>query len=367
MTRLLFMEEINRMPENEKPELVGSGSPDTIASVVTAIVSECRISNKTDSTMTQRFIKFIPCEAFFSLLRNHPNAFSLLSLIAARARRTPSEIEKLAAGECYIGDHESCGLTRQQYRTALSVLIKGKLVEIISNCRTCKKSTTISTTYRTKVRLLSSDIWDINLEETNHHINHQSTTNQPPISSTQYIVKNEKKNTQSFRNGGADAATIPETKSIHFDLQTGKWENITDDDRLEWKELYPNIDVQHEMKLAAEWCRSNPTKAKLKKQWRKFLSGWLKRADDSAFNKAAYRGSKNAITPDVLELNREYAKKWEGKTSIGGGYTVDALGSCLEIRPCSGRGHVTQVPYNENGFRSQVDNALRAARFEVVA
>lgn len=60
------------------------------------------------------------------LQRSHPNALLLLFLIARRARfaEDPCPITGLRYGQCRIGDHESAGLSRQQYRTSLTVLEK---------------------------------------------------------------------------------------------------------------------------------------------------------------------------------------------------------------------------------------------------
>ena len=53
-------------------------------------------------------------------LMKYPSAFMLLTQIALRARRTDSlNINDLKVGEALVGDFESIGLTRQEYRTAL--------------------------------------------------------------------------------------------------------------------------------------------------------------------------------------------------------------------------------------------------------
>lgn len=133
------------------------------------------------------------------LLRNHPNAFLLLTLIAQRASRSNNSVTGLNIGECYIGDHQSCGLTRQQYRTAIEILKLRKHILICETCRNRKKSTTGSTTVGTKVKLISSTVYDINPEEDNHHINHRPTTDQPPTNHEEECkedknVKKKKKN-----------------------------------------------------------------------------------------------------------------------------------------------------------------------------
>lgn len=54
----------------------------------------------------------------------HPNAFTLLSLIASRARYANSaRLDGLKIGQALIGDWEAAGLTRGQYRAALKRLV----------------------------------------------------------------------------------------------------------------------------------------------------------------------------------------------------------------------------------------------------
>ena len=61
------------------------------------------------------------------LLKNKPNAFLLLTLIAGRAKyHNKNGDDSLRINEAYIGDHQSCGLTRQKYRTAITILVDRK-------------------------------------------------------------------------------------------------------------------------------------------------------------------------------------------------------------------------------------------------
>jgi len=68
--------------------------------------------------MNHGFIKLNRSPETLELL-NDPNAFTLLTVIALRARRTDEfNIHNLKRGEALIGDYKKCGLTRRQYRTA---------------------------------------------------------------------------------------------------------------------------------------------------------------------------------------------------------------------------------------------------------
>ena len=62
---------------------------------------------------------------FRYLMKHQTNAYLLLCLIASRARYHDKEgDDSLQINEAYIGDHDSCGLTRGEYRTAINVLKK---------------------------------------------------------------------------------------------------------------------------------------------------------------------------------------------------------------------------------------------------
>jgi len=84
----------------------------------------------------------------------YPNEFALLSLIAFRARRTDGfNGDGLKIGEALIGDFKSVGLTPRTYRTAKNRLEKWKKAKF----KTTNKGTI--------AKLINSDIYDINTEE----------------------------------------------------------------------------------------------------------------------------------------------------------------------------------------------------------
>jgi hypothetical protein len=120
------------------------------------------------------YVQFLRGEATDELLR-HPNAFTLLALIAQRARREVPQINPhgLKIGEAMVGDPGAVGLTRQEFRTALVNLQKWGLI------------TTRATNKGTIAMLSNSIIYDINLPSTqpstqpadNHQPNQSTTTN----------------------------------------------------------------------------------------------------------------------------------------------------------------------------------------------
>jgi len=66
--------------------------------------------------------------------------------------------------------------------------------------------------------------------------------------------------------------------SIRWTPETS-FKGITDKDYDAWELAYPAVVIDQELEKANQWLLGNPTKAK-KKQWRKFITGWLGRAQE---------------------------------------------------------------------------------------
>ena len=58
----------------------------------------------------------------------------------------------------------------------------------------------------------------------------------------------------------------------------------------EWKELYPAVDVEQQLRSMKGWCKSNPTKRKTKRGIKKFINSWLSKEQDK------YHGNAPMIT-----------------------------------------------------------------------
>ena len=165
--------------------------------------------------MSKRFIKFNPGDEADWLQENQPNAFLLLVQIAKRARRTTGLPDGLEIGEALIGDFKKAGIdTRGKYRHALAVLEKRAHIKIIENCRNRQKATTGTTTIGTKVTLLTSSVWDVNINIDNHPHDHRTTTEQPPNNHEQERNKKEKEVSVLFVNAQAREKTENEKQAI---------------------------------------------------------------------------------------------------------------------------------------------------------
>lgn len=142
--------------------------------------------------MSERFLKFIPSSEAMWLLKKKGHAYRLLTIIAESARRYDGDPDGLKIGECFIGGHENYDMSEQNYRTAKEILVKRQHIEIVETCRTRKKSTTGVTTVGTKVRLLSTNVWDINTDTGNDQSNECPTTDQRPTNDKLRKNKKEK-------------------------------------------------------------------------------------------------------------------------------------------------------------------------------
>lgn len=250
--------------------------------------------------MSKKFLMLNRNDYTLWLMSNHPWAYLLLNLIALRACRCLPNVDGLKLGEAFIGDWHSFGATRGQYRHALKILIKEKHIEIIETNRNRKKATTGTTTEGTKVKILNSIVWDVNFDDNNHRNDHLTTTEQPRRISNNNIKKEEEKNI-------AQPAKSPLRSTrdcLFFDFEKGQYMGITDIDLAQWKEIYPHIEIHSEIIKSINWLKSNPSKSK-KSLWRKFLTGWLQRANDSVENKKAFRFASGGNAQDRRTKNKD--------------------------------------------------------------
>lgn len=243
--------------------------------------------------MSERFIKFIPSEESFWLIHNKPNAFRLLTHIANTARRFNGHPDGLTLGQCHLQHWIKYDLTEREYRTAKEILIKRKHIIIIETNRTRKKSTTGTTTSSTLVQLLESGVWDINPEIIDDRKDDRTTTDRRLTDDKQerrrIDISNDISNEgNALRAGTHPASPIRAKDLLIFNFETWEFEGITEKDIADWRVMYPHIDITVETLKAAQWLKNNPSRNN-KKHWRKYITGWFGRANDTIENKKAYR------------------------------------------------------------------------------
>jgi hypothetical protein len=136
------------------------------------------------------FIKLYRVDKAYELMKGHPMAFILLTVIALRARRQDGIY--LKAGQALIGDFETYGMSRRQYRTAINHLKNGQLAAF----KTTSKGT-IAT-------LIDYSIYDVNADverPTKRPAKSENTYQQRPSGDQQEATNNkERMKEQEYKN-----------------------------------------------------------------------------------------------------------------------------------------------------------------------
>ena len=158
-------------------------------------------------------------EATQMLLR-YPNAFTLITIIAIRAKRESDHgINGLEIGEALIGDFKNYGLTLSTYRTAKEQLVNHKLIAI----RTTTKGTI--------AKLMGTAVYDLNIDDNNEQ-NRKQIASESQTDSNQgrkQIATNKKKEVKNkeyisptpLKNEGINLALDSLTSPIENKNQEG--------------------------------------------------------------------------------------------------------------------------------------------------
>ena len=85
------------------------------------------------------------------------------------------------------------------------------------------------------------------------------------------------------------ASPIRAVDNIKFNVSSFEFEGITEVDRANWKVAYPDTNIDKELARMIEWLRSNPNK--IKKQWRRFITGWLDRQNSREVIRGSYHST----------------------------------------------------------------------------
>ena len=221
------------------------------------------------TVMKKGWIKLHRSSETLELLKK-PNEFSLYTMIAIRAKRTGDfNVHNLEVGEALIGDHQSCGLTQRQYRTAKK------------NLETWGVATFKATNKGTVARLLDTRIYNINIEQSDNPSDKQDdnpATSQRQASDKQgdkpATTNKKDKNIKNENNGKKEKEkrdVFPESDKGQFDqarkIYQGRKRGLDTEFKdfqkhRDWKEalllLQPAIVKQtrhrEELQKSGQWC-----------------------------------------------------------------------------------------------------------------
>ena len=308
----------------------------------------------------ERFIKFITSEESEYLQENYPNAFLLLCLIARRARRLGGHPDGLEIGEAHIGDFNKAGIeTRGQYRQALDILIKRAHIKKVETCRTRQKTTTGTTTKGTKVKLLRSDVWDINSEDNNHRNDQRATTEQPPSNHEQERTRKKKKEKKV------------NTPPI-FLIERRKDVSTSEEDHNKLVEKY-GIDFVNEAYDFLDNWKSSQTEEKKNectdigrlRNWaiNAFKKKKIEEAELEQRERRLKSFEKTIPNGNDVEKNKEFIKKIEREQSSL--YCrIDIAPKGVEFTPLAGNRPPECFAYDSKTFQQEVEHQLSKNRFK---
>lgn len=99
-----------------------------------------------------------------------------------------------------------------------------------------------------------------------------------------------------------------------FNLLSKKWVGITEQQISFWKEAYPAVNVEQELKRMAAWLDANPTKRK--SNYAAFINRWLKGEQDKGGSRSpgAPRGYSTPEKPKWMKDAEEARSKKGGKS-----------------------------------------------------
>lgn len=108
--------------------------------------------------------------------------------------------------------------------------------------------------------------------------NNQTTTKSEPNEKVKDKVNEKVKdnNTSAADDSGESPC------AGRFLLNDGTEYAVSENDVVTYQQLYPAIDVRQELRNIQAWCLSNPKNRKTRNGAKRFLNGWLSRAQNSS-------------------------------------------------------------------------------------
>lgn len=168
---------------------------------------------------------------------------------------------------------EETGLTNDEVRTAISHLISTKEIT--------KRSTNRYTVFTVVNYALYQDAPE------------QFPSSPQPIPVLFPTIKQKNKGTKEQEiSNTASSITCPEPENsapnpsgILLPLNDKSCYDVPLDKIALWRETYPAVDVEQELRRMIAWLDSNPTKRKTRRGIERFINNWLARTQDSGGSK----------------------------------------------------------------------------------
>jgi len=201
---------------------------------------------------------------------------------------------------------EETGLTNDEVRTAISHLISTKEIT--------KRSTNRYTVFTVVNYALYQDAPE------------QFPSSPQPIPVLFPTIKQRNKGTKEPNLGNIindiscsdPKESAPNPSGILLPLVDKSLYNVPMDKIALWRETYPAVDIEQELRRMIAWLDSNPTKRKTRKGIERFINNWLARTQDSGGSKGGKGVSEevgnNAFNSDARwqQVSREIDEAGDG-------------------------------------------------------
>ena len=128
------------------------------------------------------------------------------------------------------------------------------------------------------------------------------------------------------------AMTCPSDTFCKFPTnKKGEHVDVPFDKLAEWKETYPAVDVEQEIRIARQWCVDNPDRRKTQKGMYRFINNWLMRAQNrggSRYQPQPFAGyarqpqqQQNYPRPPYLPAPPQAYPEWFAALEVGQQFT----------------------------------------------
>ena len=97
-----------------------------------------------------------------------------------------------------------------------------------------------------------------------------------------------------------------EKAKIMLMLQNGEYYPVFSSEIKKWKELYPNVDIEQQLRTIKGWLEYNPDKRKEKQNMPGYINAWLARKQEEADKQAKEAANANAKKPYTPDPTASY-------------------------------------------------------------
>lgn len=116
-------------------------------------------------------------------------------------------------------------------------------------------------------------------------IDQPSTNDRPQLKKDKESNKDKKAKEEDQGNMSGAVETSPDRKTfIALILNDKTLYPVYEDQIPGWRELYPAVNIEQELRKMAGWLEANPTRRKTSRGISKFINGWLSKTQDRGGN-----------------------------------------------------------------------------------